>query len=286
MSIINWFRSQYLEYKKRFLVLKKLNEIVSDISEERFSQVFFYNELEKIKDEVEISDLTDIEKELFQTKITTKEEANLLINKLETLLESKQMSTLGLKILENQRNNTLGCIRYTVLPNDILNLLKKKVDHTQFSINIPEYTNFIENTFFSGLKFEKSVTQIREINSLRKINSQKLHREFQEPTEHSQLLNYNYLVICYLKLDNCTPEDCGLGIQYTSKSNEIKTVILPAFEGIVFMVRDSCLYHFTPQLEPQNKSTPVIRILIRDYYRVNGYGFEESFFQKIDDKKI
>ena len=107
MSIINWFRSQYLEYKKRFLVLKKLNEIVSDISEERFSQVFFYNELEKIKDEVEISDLTDIEKELFQTKITTKEEANLLINKLETLLESKQMSTLRLKILENQLNNTL-----------------------------------------------------------------------------------------------------------------------------------------------------------------------------------
>ena len=144
------------------------------------------------------------------------------------------------------------------------------------------YKKWLETTFFPNTTFKSFSTDV----TLRTQSYDKnkdtyevesaYHREFAKKTIfHTKKTENTHLILYYPILNNCK-EDCGTKIKYMNKNNEIKEVILPADNNIVYCIRDCCFVHMTPLSQPEVHGMDIDRVLVRSYVTPEGSEFEES----------
>ena len=182
------------------------------------------------------------------------------------------------EVIEDIDNNEDNCIEYNFLPPEIAATIDSTNNYKNMNDEkfIP-YNNWIEATFFKPddkANLSKTETHIRKvIKNSKKYFESGLHREFSSSGYGE---DYIYNILCYFKTENCKSADCGLGLVYVDKNKKLKKVNLPVIDGLTLKIRDKCFYHYTPELHPIDDSKPVVRIIIRDYYRLGPITFENS----------
>jgi hypothetical protein len=155
----------------------------------------------------------------------------------------------------------------------------------ELDFDIKKYDQWVSNRF----DIEKTPSRIRIVDTEPTSGHyfSPNHREFNDPEYEPMGAPYKWNVLCYYKNENCNLYNCGLGIIYKSNDKDPKTsknifkrVALPVIDGLTLKIRDCYFYHFTPNLEfnnkTKNKKKDIIkRIIIRSYH---DYRFEKSVF--------
>jgi hypothetical protein len=194
----------------------------------------------------------------------------------QVIVDRQDIETKLAEVIADIGNKEDNCIEYAFLPDEIAATIDstnnyKNMDDEKF---IP-YNNWIEHTFFKPEdKLEKTGTHIRKIvKGSKEYFESGIHREFSPPGFGEDFI---YNILCYFKTENCKLSECGLGLVYVDIHNQLKKVNLPVINGLTLKIRDKCFYHYTPELHPIDDSKPVVRIIIRDYYRLGPITFENT----------
>jgi hypothetical protein len=184
------------------------------------------------------------------------------------------------------------CLQYYVVKNDELLELKKEIDERHKDImeeeiytlyifkHISEYLCIVNEQFTITINnnpltlLGAGYLHVRDtsIISGQKIDTSVLHREFSIWD-----VSRKYNMLYYHKIENCDLDISGTGIGFIDKNGNKQYFILPAFEGLMIIMRDKCMIHNTPNIEPIDPKKPITRILMRDYI---GSPLEVSYFDQ------
>jgi hypothetical protein len=174
------------------------------------------------------------------------------------LLELKKEVDEKLNILEIEKNQGKYSLAEQIYPKEIVEYLCILNEHFTFdnSIKWGGWLHLRDASIISG----------------KKIGSSVLHREFNMWDASSK-----YNMLYYHKIKNCNLDISGTGIGFIDKFGKKQYFILPAFEGLMIILRDKCMVHNTPNIVPIDLEKPITRILMRDYI---GIILEESYFDE------
>lgn len=212
---------------------------------------------------------------------------------------------------EKVTQNNNPCIQYAIIPEDIKNefigIIKKNGfelgNYSNISSNIAikrevfkntykdlyfNYQTWLNNTFFKTkqiTKFETDIAlkvQYYDDNIFQPTGSSYFHREFVKEND-TDMIEYGsttntHLILFYLSSINCKAM-CGTVIKYQNKKGDIKKIILPAYDNLVYCIRDCCFVHKSPNsisvYDDKNEYSFIYRVLVRSYISLNDIYFEE-----------
>lgn len=169
-------------------------------------------------------------------------------------------------------NNKLILYKYI----DFKNFETYKKDNDLYN----QYKSWLETTFFGDIKFSTFNTDItlrtqsfdRDSNTY--VVESAYHREFDDKSKRKT--PNTHLILYYPILNNCS-SDCGTKIKYMVKdTNEIKEIILPADDNVVYCIRDCCFLHMSPPSKPKTEGEDIQRVIVRSYVTPTGCTFEKS----------
>jgi hypothetical protein len=215
--------------------------------------------------------------------------------------------TLKLENIKDQLSTTDdNCFQYYFVKKNELLLLKQEINkipkekfndlhfdqditsdkvEKEFNDLIDCNFNFIDGLNANG---ESTKLQIRNIiiNKDEHNASYILHQDF-----NNQCEKHMFNILYYVNIVNCDLLHCGTGIVFIDKHGKRQYDILPVYPGLIIVLRDKCMFHHTPKLEPQDKGKPIIRTLIRKYVGYNRYENDknlllQSINQNFLDKTI
>jgi len=179
------------------------------------------------------------------------------------------------------------CLQYYVVKNDELLEIKKEIEKNQninqMFIRDGNYTKILHKNFtrkeiveHKGMPHRKIINIYPEHMNMKNTSSPKLHRDFEKFSAPNK-----YNMLYYHKIENCDPDISGTGIGFIDTNGNKQYFILPAFEGLMIIMRDKCMVHNTPNIEPIDPKKPITRILMRDYI---GSPLEVSYFDEQKNK--
>jgi len=215
------------------------------------------------------------------------------------------------KVVDNINKNLVGddlCIQYAIIPENlkkifidqfnpknnvkeityqwepekiykVYNNITPDIFKKEYENLYTEYKIWLESIFFKKknfITFDTDImlrTQIYVKNTDTYEFNSAYHREFDD--KDNRKTPNTHLILYYPFLNNCLT-DCGTQIKYMNTNGEIKEIILPADDNVVYCIRDCCFVHMTPYSNPKTRGMNIDRVLVRSYVTLEGYKFETS----------
>lgn len=203
---------------------------------------------------------------------------------MSVLPESIKQKLISIKDLLSVTDD--NCFQYYFVKETDLPLLKQKIndipkeDFNNLSfysdISTPEIEDEFNELINSNFNFVEGLNATNESTRLQMRNiiinkdehnaSYVLHQDFNNAFEQNM-----FNILYYYNIDNCDLEQCGTGVVFIDKFGKRNYEILPVYPGLILVLRDKCMFHHTPNIEPTDKDKPIIRTLIRKYVGFNRY---------------